>query len=152
VVNNYDVASAVARINAARAMLVWLAPNNFRSLMRAPIYDDARVAKRPAGALVRENSAASGTYSESSAFELDVWGRLRQQTKAARAQLRASEEDRKTVLTIVVGDVAGGYFSLLGLDSELDLAKRTLQQRRIIATHQARAAGWIGNGIGCPTG
>src|SRR5262249_4027914 len=62
-------------------------------------------------------------------FELDVWGRLRQQTKAARAELRASEEDRNTVLIIVVGDVAGGYFSLLELDSELDLAKRTLASR-----------------------
>ena len=71
---------------------------------------------------------------------MDVWGRLRQQTKAARAELRASEEDRKTVLTIVVGDVAGGYFSLLELDSELDLAKRTLASReeslRLISARQ----------------
>src|SRR4029078_13667455 len=52
-------------------------------------------------------------------FEWDVWGRLRQQTKAARAELRASEEDRKTVLTIVVGDVATGYFRLLWLEKEL---------------------------------
>jgi multidrug efflux system outer membrane protein len=62
-------------------------------------------------------------------FELDVWGRLRQQTKAARAELRASEEDRKAVMTTVVGDVATGYFSLLELDSELNIAKRTLASR-----------------------
>src|SRR6185369_3536894 len=63
-------------------------------------------------------------------FELDVWGRLRQQTKAARAELRASEEDRKTVQTIVVGDVAAGYFSLLELDSELNIARQTLATRQ----------------------
>ncbi len=62
-------------------------------------------------------------------FDLDVWGRLRQQTTAARAELRASEEDRKAVLTTVVGDVATGYFSLLELDSELDIDKRTLSTR-----------------------
>src|SRR5204862_1310141 len=62
-------------------------------------------------------------------FELDIWGRLRQQTKAARAELRASEEDRKAVTTLVVGDVATGYFSLLELDSELDIDKRTLSTR-----------------------
>src|SRR6185503_11836136 len=74
-------------------------------------------------------------------FELDVWGRLRQQTKAARAELRASEEDRKAVLTTVVGDVATGYFSLVELDSELDIAKRTLAAReeslRLIKLRQA---------------
>jgi len=62
-------------------------------------------------------------------FELDIWGRVRQQTKAARAELRASEEDRKAVMTTVVGDVATGYFSLLELDSELEIAKRTLAAR-----------------------
>ena len=63
-------------------------------------------------------------------FELDVFGRLRQQTKAARAELRASEEDRQTVQTIVVGDVAAGYFSLLELDSELSIARQTLATRQ----------------------
>jgi multidrug efflux system outer membrane protein len=62
-------------------------------------------------------------------FELDIWGRLRQQTKAARAELRASEEDRKAVMTTVVGDVAANYFNLLELDDELDIAKRTLSTR-----------------------
>src|SRR5262249_56924414 len=52
-----------------------------------------------------------------------------QQTKAARAELRASEEDRKAVMTIIVGDVATGYFSLLELDSELEIDKRTLATR-----------------------
>jgi multidrug efflux system outer membrane protein len=62
-------------------------------------------------------------------FELDVWGRLRQQTKAARADLRASEEDRKAVMSIVVTDVATGYFNLLELDNELDIDRRTLATR-----------------------
>jgi outer membrane protein, multidrug efflux system len=73
-------------------------------------------------------------------FELDIWGRLRQQTKAAHAELRATEEDRKAVRTIVVGDVATGYFSLLELDSELEIDKRTLATReeslRIIKLRQ----------------
>jgi multidrug efflux system outer membrane protein len=48
---------------------------------------------------------------------------------AARAELRATEEDRKAVMTTVVGDVAAGYFNLLELDSQLDIAKRTLATR-----------------------
>ena len=56
-------------------------------------------------------------------------GTLRQQTKPARAELLASEVDRKALMTLVVGDVATGYFSLLELDSELDIDKRTLATR-----------------------
>jgi multidrug efflux system outer membrane protein len=62
-------------------------------------------------------------------FELDIWGRLRQQKKAARAELRASEEDRKAAMTTVVSDVATGYFSLIELDSELEIDTRTLATR-----------------------
>jgi len=62
-------------------------------------------------------------------FEIDIWGRLRNETKAARAELRATEEDRKAVITLVVSDVATGYFSLLELDNELDIGKRTLATR-----------------------
>jgi outer membrane protein, multidrug efflux system len=43
-------------------------------------------------------------------------------------------------MTIVVGDVATGYFSLLELDSELEIAKQTLATRqeslRLIALRQ----------------
>ena len=73
-------------------------------------------------------------------FEVDLWGRRRQQTKAARAQLASSEEDRKTVATVVVSDVATNYFNLLELDLELEIAKRTLRAReeslRIIKARQ----------------
>ena len=63
-------------------------------------------------------------------FEVDLWGRRRQQTKAARAQLKSTEEDHKTVATIVVSDVATNYFSVLELDMELEIARRTLTARQ----------------------
>jgi outer membrane protein, multidrug efflux system len=73
-------------------------------------------------------------------FELDIWGRVRQQRNAARAELRASAEDRKAAMTTVVSDVATGYFSLIELDSELEIDKRTLATRqeslRIIKSRQ----------------
>ena len=77
-------------------------------------------------------------------FEVDIWGRRKQQTKAARAQLRAPEEDRKAVATVVVSDVATNYFNLLELDLELEIAKDTLSAReeslRIIKARQQGAS------------
>jgi multidrug efflux pump subunit AcrA (membrane-fusion protein) len=54
---------------------------------------------------------------------------LRRATEAARADLLASDHFRKAVVTTLVSDVAGAYFSLLELDMELAIARRTLQLR-----------------------
>src|SRR5262249_22149275 len=48
---------------------------------------------------------------------------------AARADLLASEENRKAVVTTLVSDVASAYFNLIELDMELEIAKRTLATR-----------------------
>jgi len=73
-------------------------------------------------------------------FEVDIWGRLRRATEAARADLLATEENRKAVVTTIVGDVSAAYFNLLELDMELEIAKETLATRqeslRLIQTRQ----------------
>jgi multidrug efflux system outer membrane protein len=63
-------------------------------------------------------------------FELDLWGRLRRATEAARANLLGADWNRKTVVSTVVSQVATDYFQLLELDSELQIFKRTLETRR----------------------
>src|SRR5882762_1680415 len=131
-IQNYDLRAAVARINAARANLGLARSDQFPQFEASADLTSSRGSRNgPLG--------ASGTGGQTRSFgsvllnllsfELDVWGRLRQQTKAARAELRTSEEDRKAVMTTVVSDVATGYFSLLELDNELEIDKRTLVTR-----------------------
>jgi len=73
-------------------------------------------------------------------FEIDLWGRLRRATEAARANLLGAEENRKAVVTTLVSDVATSYFSLRELDYELEISKETLGTRqeslRLIQTRQ----------------
>jgi hypothetical protein len=71
-------------------------------------------------------------------FELDLWGRLRRGTEAARAELLASEETRRVVLMTLVADVARTHFDLLELDHELEIARRTLQTRQASLELQRR--------------
>jgi multidrug efflux system outer membrane protein len=130
---NYDLRAAVARINAARANLGLTRSNQFPQLDASADLTLTRGSGN--GQLAGSGQAGRGRGFGSVllnllSFELDIWGRLRQETKAARAELRASEEDRKAVMTTVVSDVATGYFSVLELDSELDIAKRTLATRK----------------------
>lgn len=131
-VQNYDVRAAVARIDAARANLGLARSEQFPQFEVGSDVTSSRASQNGQlgfpGQGGRSRSFGSVLLNFLT-FELDVWGRVRQQTKAARADLRASEEDRKAVMTVVVSDVASGYFSLLELDSELDIAKRTLATR-----------------------
>ncbi len=129
---NYDLRAAVARINAERANLGLARSNQFPQFEAGADLTTTR-SSRNGPAITASNGSRNRSFGEVLlsllTFEIDIWGRLRQQTKAARAELRASEEDRKAVMTTVVSDVATGYFSLLELDSELDIAKRTLATR-----------------------
>jgi len=63
-------------------------------------------------------------------WELDVWGRLRRSTGAARSDLVAREEDRRALQLSLIGDVATAYFDLRAADLNLVIARRTLDSRR----------------------
>jgi outer membrane protein, multidrug efflux system len=78
------------------------------------------------GVLLRDNYMGFGMLT----WELDFWGKYRHATKAARAQLLASEESRKLITTSLVAQVATLYFQLRGLDQQLEIARRTLAVRK----------------------
>jgi outer membrane protein, multidrug efflux system len=62
----------------------------------------------------------------SASWEIDLWGRIRRQSEAARANLMATEEARRGVVLSLVSLVATSYLQLRGLDEQLVVAKRTL--------------------------
>lgn len=62
-------------------------------------------------------------------WEIDLWGRLRRGTEAARADLVATEEGRRSVILSLVAAVAGSYVNLRDLDRQLEIARRTAKSR-----------------------
>jgi multidrug efflux system outer membrane protein len=142
-VQNYDLRKAVARINAERANLGLARSNQFPQIeagANVTTLGSSRNGQFSLGDGASRKRTFGEVFLNLLSFEIDIWGRLRRQTEAAYAGLRASEEDRKAAMTTVVSDVATGYFSLLELDMELDIAKRTLATRenslRLIKTRQ----------------
>jgi multidrug efflux system outer membrane protein len=61
------------------------------------------------------------------AWEIDLWGRVRRTNEAARADLLSKEENRRALTIQLVSAVGEAYFNLLQFDTQLDIAKRTLQ-------------------------
>ena len=64
------------------------------------------------------------------AWELDVWGRIRRSTEAARADLLSQEANRRAVVLTLVSSVARAYVELRELDRRLEISKRTLKTRQ----------------------
>lgn len=56
-------------------------------------------------------------------WEIDIWGRIRRLTEAARADLIATEEGRRAVLLTLVTAVANGYIDLRTLDQQLEISR-----------------------------
>lgn len=132
---NYDLRTAVANVEAARANLGITRSNQYPNVDASGDIRFTRLSRDGTFALPATLvSSQNRNWGEASlnllSFEVDLWGRLRRATEAARANLLSAEENRKAVITTLVADVATNYFTLRELDYELDISRRTLGTRR----------------------
>ncbi len=84
--------------------------------------EEARAATGIAKVFPYEINNYQGRFDAS--WEIDVFGRIRRQTEAAKADFGASEQDRRSVLISVFGDVGRYYAELRGLQMRLDIANQ----------------------------
>ena len=59
-------------------------------------------------------------------WEVDIWGKLRNATKAATARYLSSVEGRNFTVTVLVSEIASTYYELLALDAQLDVLKQNV--------------------------
>lgn len=78
-------------------------------------------------------------------WEADIWGKIRGQKETAVAEYLQSAEAAKAVQTQLVADIAQGYFNLLMMDRQLDIAKRnlSLSDSFLVATRLLKDAGVV---------
>jgi multidrug efflux system outer membrane protein len=132
---NYDLRDAVARVEEARANLGITRSDQFPNASASGQVQFSRLSRKgafplPASFVPSQNRNWGEAQLNLLSFELDIWGRLRRATEAARANLLGAEENRKAVVTTLVSDVATSYFSLRELDYELEISRETLATRQ----------------------
>lgn len=145
---NYDLRDAVARVEAARASLGITRSNQYPNFGASGYVAINRLSRDgatpiPAELLPSQNRNYGSAALDLLSFEVDIWGRLRRATEAARANLLSAEENRKAVVTTLVGDVATSYLTLRELDYTLEISRQTLQTRResLVLTRQRQTGG-----------
>ena len=141
---NYDVRIAAARILEARAQVTITRSFQFPELAASGGAPYSRIVGQlpPSPVQTAELFTPAGGLDLS--FEIDLWGRFRRATEAARAELLASEDARAFVITTLVSDVGSAYFQLRSLDQELEISRRTLDLREgSLQLVQRREAGGV---------
>jgi multidrug efflux system outer membrane protein len=146
--NNYDLRTAAARVEEARAQIgvvrSFLYPQvNFNGGGSAQ--QVSRVSEPPQ-AFGASRSFQSWLVNFGMVWEIDVFGRIRREAEAASATYLATEMDRRGVYIALVADVAQFYFILRELDLELEIARRTLTVNdETIQFYQRRLTGGVSN-------
>jgi multidrug efflux system outer membrane protein len=121
--HNRDLRLAVLAIDQARAQL------QLRRADELPTLGAGVNASRAPGA----NGNITSSYTaglQISAYELDFFGRIRSLSEAARAQLLATAEARKTVQISLVAAVAQTWLAIQADEALLEVTRRTLETRQ----------------------
>lgn len=118
--NNLDLMIASARVKRAQDLI---------GVARSPIFPQVNAnfstTPQPQNSGMNLSSTFQGDVSVG--WELDVWGKIRRSTEAARAEWMAAEYFRKGLVSTLVAQVASSWFELQSLAERIDISKRTIK-------------------------
>ncbi|GAB3410248.1 efflux transporter outer membrane subunit [Massilia agilis] len=123
--NNRDLRISIANIEQVRAQYQITRSQQFPALSAA--FNGNRQSTQVNGVdtITSVYQAGIGV----SAFELDLFGRVRNLSQAALAQFLATEEARKSAQISLIASVANAYLLALADDEQLALTRDTLKTR-----------------------
>ncbi len=125
--NNFDLLTAIARVEETRARL------GVATGGRLPSVDVSASVLR---GMTSENNFGTGAadtfYSNGigASWEIDLFGRIRRSVEAATAQYQASEEDRTDVMISLYSSVSLTYLEIRTSQARLGAAKSNIESRK----------------------
>jgi len=130
--NNLDLKSAIERMNSAAANLR-LSKDAFLPSLNLDL--SATDNKQSRAALNLPSNIAIPLETQlyraqlSTAWELDIWGKLGSAKRSALASYLQTEAAKRAVQTQLVSSIANNYYTLLALDLQLKITEQTLASR-----------------------
>jgi len=128
--SNQDLALATARVDEARALSDIADSRRMPAVDATFERDRVRLSERspiPLPPSAIENNSYRAQLNI--AYEVDLWGRLKSASNAARAELLASEANRETVRITLATEVVRAYFALVAFDAQVEATRRSLALR-----------------------
>jgi multidrug efflux system outer membrane protein len=149
---NQTLAAASARLEQARALAALQVSTQFPQFGTAPSAQRQRLSgNRPANGVIvqlRPVTQNNFTLPFTVSYEVDLFGRRRRSIEAAQANYQASAADLENTRLIITAELAGDYFSLRQLDSEIGILRRTVANlERGLELVNSRHKGGIASGL-----
>jgi len=131
-VNNYDMQIALKNIEAAEIVYKKSKLGNLPELNLQIAASSSRPSDNSLNGLTLKQFTGKTHIEDYNAsldvfWEADIWGKIRNQKAGALASFLQTEEARKAVQTRLVTNVAQGYYNLLMLDAQLEIAQKNLE-------------------------
>ena len=126
--NNKNVKIAAANVEQAASILVQTRSQFFPQVSYNAAATRQRASEASQSQLLQrliENPQTTYDVLAGASWEIDLWGRVRRLSEAARANLLATEQARRGVILSLVSQVASTYLQLRGLDYELEIVQRS---------------------------
>jgi outer membrane protein, multidrug efflux system len=128
--HNADLALAIARVDEARAQLGVTRADQWPGVSAGAAGSRNRFSEKSALAFPGiEPRYTDLNASLNASWEIDLWGKYRRATEAARAELLATESSRNAVRLTLLADVSRGYFNLRSLDAQIAVTRQTVATR-----------------------
>ncbi|HTD77194.1 MAG TPA: efflux transporter outer membrane subunit [Chloroflexota bacterium] len=144
-----DLAAALSRYDQAKAVSDQMRSGMFPSLaLGADTERDGLSNMRPLRPANSANNYNSFTVGVQANYELDLWGRIRNEVTAARAEAQAYQADLESARLSLQAQLADDYIVLRGLDQQIALLNETVSAyEKALALTEARHAGGIAAGL-----
>ena len=123
--NNVDIAIAAARVDEARAQF---SAARGQLLPSADLLAGGR-RERFLNAFGQSSTQTAERAEVAISYDLDLFGRLRNSSDAARAAMLATQAAQDNVRLAVASSAAAGYIGLRALDARLEVVRETLAAR-----------------------
>lgn len=129
--NNYDLQTALTRIATSgqevrRAKAAFLPAASIGVGANTSVYGKNTLNGLSDQAFLGKDHLEDYNITANISWEADIWGRIRRQKEAALATYLQTTEAARAVQTALVADVAQGYYNLLMLDAQLDIARHSV--------------------------
>jgi len=129
--NNYDIQLALKNIESASLLFRQSKLGNVPELNLQVTANSSRPSDNSLNGLTLAQYATAKHIEDYSvagglSWEADIWSKIANRRREASAAWLQSAEVKKAVQTRLVSNVAQGFYNLIMLDTQLDIAKRNL--------------------------
>lgn len=124
--NSDDLKLSISNVNTAKALLGLSEAQRYPTLNASASATRQKTSEEslsPMGGMIYNTYGLSATLG----YEIDFWGKLKNQENAALSEFTATQAERDTVRITLVSSVAEAYFNLVAIKRQIEITEQSVE-------------------------